>query len=190
VRSWLAALAVLLGAWGGNASAQSPALSPFAPLGPPKVQAELAPESAAAVPGGVIHVGLRQQIAPGWHTYWRNPGDSGEPTRVVWTVPQGWSAGEIVWPTPSRHRLQHLVNYGYTGEVFLPVPIHVPASARPGETVTLRGEASWLVCETICIPKAPRWRSGCRSWPACRSPIRASAAPWRRPWPRRPSRRD
>jgi thiol:disulfide interchange protein DsbD len=145
LRTWLAVIALLLAAWAAPAQAQL--------LGAPKVQAELAPESAAAVPGGVIHVALRQQIAPGWHTYWRNPGDSGEPTRLAWTLPPGWSAGEIVWPTPGRHRLQHLVNYGYTDEVYLPVPIAVPPSARLGETVTLKAVASWLVCELICIPE-------------------------------------
>ncbi|HYF22578.1 MAG TPA: protein-disulfide reductase DsbD domain-containing protein [Caulobacteraceae bacterium] len=119
----------------------------------PYVEAELAPDVAAAAPGGTVHVALRQKIKPGWHTYWRNPGDSGEPTRLAWTLPQGWSAGEIVWPTPERQPVGPLVNYGYSNQVLLPVPIRVPADARPGQTVRLAAVADWLVCEEICIPE-------------------------------------
>lgn len=119
----------------------------------PQVEAELAPETKGAAPGSVLHVALRQKIKPGWHTYWRNPGDSGEATTVVWTLPAGWLAGGIVWPAPERQRIGPLVSYGYTGEVWLPVPIQVPATARPGETHRLTARAAWLVCEEICIPE-------------------------------------
>jgi thiol:disulfide interchange protein DsbD len=119
----------------------------------PQVGVELAPRTAGAAPGSVFHLALRQTIKPGWHTYWRNPGDSGEPTQIRWTLPPGWSAGEIIWPAPERQPIGPLVNYGYEDEVWLTTPIAVPASARPGETVTVRADAVWLVCEEICIPE-------------------------------------
>lgn len=118
-----------------------------------RIEAELVPMSAWAAPGSTAIVAVRQQIQPGWHTYWRNPGDSGGPTTLDWTLPNGVSAGEIVWPLPHRQRLQSLMNYGYEGEVFLPVPIEVPADARPGQTLRLTTEALFMVCsDQMCVP--------------------------------------
>lgn len=143
LKSWVAALAIALGT-AGVAVAQ-PA---------PKVRIELAPQTASATPGGTIYVALKQTIEPGWHTYWRNPGDSGEPTTIKWTLPAGWSAGEILWPTPERQPAPgDLLNYGYSDQVLLPVPIAVPGESRAGETVTLRADATWLVCKDVCIPE-------------------------------------
>ncbi|MCR5877760.1 thiol:disulfide interchange protein [Phenylobacterium sp. J367] len=89
-----------------------------------------------------------------WHTYWRNPGSSGEATKIEWDpAPAGWGVGEFVWPTPKRLPVGPLVNYGYEGEVLLPFTVTAPANARPGETVTLSGTAYFLVCEEICIPE-------------------------------------
>ncbi len=119
----------------------------------PHVEAELVAGTAAARPGGTVHVALRHKIKPGWHTYWRNPGDSGEPTRLTWALPQGWSAGEIIWPRPERQPIGPLVYYGYSGEVLLPVAVRVPATARTGETVRLTAKADWLVCADICVPE-------------------------------------
>jgi DsbC/DsbD-like thiol-disulfide interchange protein/cytochrome c biogenesis protein CcdA len=118
-----------------------------------RIEAELVPMSAWAAPGSTAVVAVRQQIRPGWHTYWRNPGDSGGPTTLSWTLPSGVAAGEIVWPLPQRQRLQGLTNFGYEGEVFLPVPIEVPASARPGSSLPLSVRAVFLVCSAeMCVP--------------------------------------
>jgi thiol:disulfide interchange protein/DsbC/DsbD-like thiol-disulfide interchange protein len=118
-----------------------------------RIEAELVPMSAWAAPGSTAVVAVRQQIRPGWHTYWRNPGDSGGPTTLSWTLPAGVAAGDIVWPLPQRQRLQGLTNFGYEGEVFLPVPIEVPASAKPGATVPLSVRATFLVCSAeMCVP--------------------------------------
>ena len=116
------------------------------------VKAELI-VSGEAVPGGEVYVALRQTIAKDWHTYWRNPGDAGQATTLDWTLPSDWSAGEIVWPTPRRLPLGSLMNYGYEGQVLLPVALKVPANARPGDTVNLKAEAGFLVCKDICIPE-------------------------------------
>lgn len=109
--------------------------------------------SAWAAPGSTAVVAIRQKIQPGWHTYWRNPGDSGGPTTLRWSLPAGVTAGDIVWPLPQRQRLQGLTNFGYGGEVFLPVPIEVPASARPGTFIPLSVNVVFLVCSAeMCVP--------------------------------------
>ncbi len=115
--------------------------------------AELVSDKASIAPGETIHVALRQDIQKGWHTYWRNPGDSGEATQIKWTLPSGWTAGPFVWPTPHRQPTGPLVNYGYTGEVLLPMALTAPATARPGQTVTLSAAAGFLVCAEICVPE-------------------------------------
>ena len=115
---------------------------------------ELAPQTAAAVPGATLYVAVHQTIQKGWHTYWRNPGDAGQATQVTWTLPEGWRAGDIVWPTPQRYLTGPLMNYVYAGEAYLPIPIAVPADAKVGQTVSLKARADFLVCSDICIPES------------------------------------
>ncbi len=129
------------------------ALAQTGPQRSERIEAELVSMSRWAAPGGTAVVAIRQDIQPGWHTYWRNPGDSGGATTLSWTLPTGVRAGEIVWPLPGRQRLQGLVNYGYEGKVYLPVPIEVPADARPGSTLPLTVKALFLVCSAeMCVP--------------------------------------
>jgi len=118
-----------------------------------RLEAELVPMSAWATPGATVVVAVHQKIAPGWHTYWRNPGDSGGATTLDWTLPNGVEAEPILWPLPQRQRLQGLMNYGYSGEVYLPVPIRIPANARPGSVIPLSVQALFLVCsDQMCVP--------------------------------------
>jgi len=124
-----------------------------APVDTGHLTAELVAQSQGIAPGQTIHVALRQKIQKGWHTYWRNAGDSGEPTRIAWTLPPGWRAGAFVWPAPHRQPTGPLMNYGYAGEVLLPLTITAPSDARPGETVELKAAAAFLVCEEICVPE-------------------------------------
>ena len=119
----------------------------------PRVTATLLSSRDAVAPGERFQVALVQKIAPGWHTYWANPGDSGEATRITWTLSQGASAGEIQWPAPKAIPVEPLVNFGFEGTVVLPVEIAVPADAKIGERLTLQAAATWLVCEKICIPE-------------------------------------
>ena len=124
-----------------------------APVQTGHIEAELVARDAGVTPGGTVYVALRQKIQTGWHTYWRNSGDSGEATQILWTLPPGWTAGEIIWAPPSRQPTGPLMNYGYKGEVLLPVAITAPKSARPGDTITLKAAAAFLVCEDICVPE-------------------------------------
>ncbi len=143
----------------------APAFAQTVPLQPPPadfaagpvktghLEAELVPETSGVAPGGLAYVAIRQNILKGWHTYWRNPGDSGEATSAKWTLPSGWSVGDWAWPAPQRLPLGPLMNYGYTGQVLLPVSLNVPASAKPGSSVTLKADVRFLVCADICVPE-------------------------------------
>jgi len=116
------------------------------------VVVELVSEVEAVTPGQPFRVGLSLRHAPDWHTYWRNPGDSGLETRIDWTLPDGFAAGEIQWPYPERHVIEHLVNFGYSGEILLPVQIAPPDTLANYQTVTIGLKADWLVCKIECIP--------------------------------------
>lgn len=103
-------------------------------------------------PGKPLWLGLQIQHAPHWHSYWKNPGDSGLPTELRWTLPQGLQAAEIVWPAPKKIPLGDLANYGYEDTVLLPVPVTVGADFQaPQLDVTLH--ARWLICRTECLPE-------------------------------------
>jgi thiol:disulfide interchange protein DsbD len=124
-----------------------------APVQTGHIEAELVADRASVSPGGSIHLALRQKIQPTWHTYWRNPGDSGQPVTLDWALPAGWRAGAITWPTPERLKIGPLMDYGYTGEVLLPVVVNAPADARPGQAVVLKAHAAFLVCQDVCVPE-------------------------------------
>lgn len=127
----------------------SPA-SHAAPVQTPHVQAELVAEHTALVPGAATNrVALKLTPEPGWHVYWRNPGDSGIATQIQWTLPAGIAASEMEWPYPHAQRLEGLTNYGYDSETLHLVPLTVQPLPSPA---TLKAKAKWLVCQDICIP--------------------------------------
>ncbi|VXB94921.1 protein-disulfide reductase DsbD [Massilia sp. 9I] len=107
---------------------------------------------AGIKPGAEVWLGLRIQHQPHWHTYWLNPGDSGLPTTMAWTLPPGFRAGDIAWPTPKQLPLGPLMNYGYDGDLLLPVRLAVPADYRGGP-VPVKLRADFLICEEVCIPE-------------------------------------
>ncbi len=133
-----------------------------------RVRAELvaqAPEGVVA--GRSFKLGLLIRHQPHWHTYWRNPGDSGLPTSLVWQLPPGVTVGEIEWPAPQRLPVGPLMNFGYEGEVLLPVTVTLPEDfAQPSFDVSLR--ADWLVCKDVCVPESGEFR--------LRLPARAATA--------------
>jgi len=118
----------------------------------PHIQVELLAESNEARPGTDLRVGLRLLPDPGWHTYWKNPGDSGLATSIEWTLPEGVTASEIAWPYPDAIPFAHLINYGYDGEHLLPVTLSIPDDLALDQPLRLEARADWLVCEEICIP--------------------------------------
>jgi len=117
------------------------------------VEAELISEVQAIRPGEPFWVGLRLAMKPGWHTYWENPGDSGLATELAWTLPDGFHAGELVWPYPSRFEHAPYVSYGYVDEIVLLARVEPPSSLEPGADVSLMARADWTVCrEDLCTP--------------------------------------
>ena len=138
-----AAIALLAGASAGAKPVQTD-----------HVESELVAERTAIEPGKPLVVGIRLKMDPEWHTYWRNPGDTGLPTTVQWTLPAGFAAGDIEWPAPQRIDVQSFANYGYENEIVLPVTIATPSSLAAGAPVEIRSKAEWLVCREQCIPGA------------------------------------
>ena len=108
---WIAALSLLLGVAGGSYAKA---------VQTEHVEAELVAARTAAEPGSPLRIGLRLKMDEHWHTYWRNPGDTGLPTTIQWQLPAGFQAGDIEWPAPQRIDVGPFANYGYEGEVVLP----------------------------------------------------------------------
>ena len=120
---------------------------------PQGVPVGLAPEAASGQP---VWVGLQLAHHPDWHTYWKNPGDSGLPTELEWTLPPGVMTGDIAWPLPKLIPIGNLANYGYEGTVLLPVPLIITPEYKPGplaDAMDIKLKATWLACRQECIPQ-------------------------------------
>ena len=120
------------------------------------VEARLISETDAIAPGQSIWVALEFTIRDGWHTYWRNPGDSGQATKLTWTLPAGLTAGDIVWGTPHRFEIPPLVNYGYAKQAMHLVQITAARDLKTDAPLALSAKASWLVCSDVCIPESAK----------------------------------
>ena len=121
-----------------------------------QVRAELlawAPEGVET--GKPVWLALQLAHQPGWHTYWKNSGDSGLPTQLEWALPAGVTAGDIAWPTPQKFPLGNLANYGYGDTVLLPVPLTVAPgfSGSAAAQLDVKLKATWLTCKEVCIPQ-------------------------------------
>jgi len=113
---------------------------------------ELVSEQDAIVPHRQLRLGIRFDLEEGWHTYWINPGDSGEPPRIEWELPAGFKAGSIQWPYPSRLSTPPLVDYGYEHQVLLAVLIRPPRQLEDGAAEKIVAHIRYLVCRDVCIP--------------------------------------
>ena len=115
-------------------------------------EAQFISESNAAVPGSSFWLALRMKMDPEWHTYWRNPGDSGLPTEITWELPEGFRAGEIQWPYPEYIETPPLVTYGYHDEIYLLVEMQVADNVETGRDAKISARVDWLECAEVCIP--------------------------------------
>ena len=118
-----------------------------------KVTASLVSSHNAVPPGGKFHVALRTALDDHWHTYWKNPGDSGEPVHIDWTVPEGMTQGDIAWPLPQTLATGPIINYGFEGTPLFPVEFIVPDTAEPGSVIIVDADFYYLVCKDVCIPE-------------------------------------
>ena len=117
---------------------------------------ELVAENRWVTPGHGFSLGLHFQLEKGWHIYWVNPGDSGEPPRVTWQLPPGLSPGAIEWPAPRRLGTSSIVDFGYEDGVTLIVPVHAESSLAAQPSTHLGAEIRVLVCREMCIPGKTR----------------------------------
>jgi DsbC/DsbD-like thiol-disulfide interchange protein len=114
---------------------------------------ELISDHSAIVPGHEFTVGLQFKMERGWHIYWENPGDSGEPPRVSWQLPKGLTAGELIWAAPQRMASSTIVNYVYDGDVLLMAPVRAGADYLAASTDKLDATVKFLICsEQMCMP--------------------------------------
>ena len=139
MRRWLVNFGLLLFAFAAGAQ---PAL---------KTQVRLILPVQSVRAGETILAGVELRSAPGWHTYWRNPGDSGLATHIDWTLPAGVSAGDIRWPIPEKLTELDLVTYIYSKPVILIVPLTIASNVPPG-ALALKAKVSWLECAKECVP--------------------------------------
>jgi thiol:disulfide interchange protein DsbD len=121
------------------------------PTAIPHGTVELIAEHNSIQPGHNFQVGLKFQLEKGWHIYWTNPGDAGQPPRVTWNLPAGLSAGEILWPYPKALSAFSAVDFGYEDETLLLVPMQANASLKPA-TANLNADLKLIVCQDVCIP--------------------------------------
>jgi thiol:disulfide interchange protein/DsbC/DsbD-like thiol-disulfide interchange protein len=141
VLKMLAFLALMLGA-GLPAAAASPHIQP-----------QLIAESAAA-PGATVTIAVLMKPSAGWHGYWSNPGDAGQPLVVEWALPKGASVSTLRFPVPGTLLVSGLMNHVYEHDYAVLAELKVPADAAPGSTLQLTGKAQWLACtDQICVPE-------------------------------------
>ena len=122
----------------------------------PHIKVSLVSDRKSIAAGETLQLALRLMPDDGWHTYWKNPGDTGLPTKLIWDLPAGFRAGDIEWPVPERIDYQGATNFGYHGETWLLASLSVPANIDPAILsngfINVVATAKWLICEDVCIP--------------------------------------
>ena len=123
------------------------------PVTTDNLKASLVADVDVAQPGRDFYAALVFDIRDGWHTYWRNPGDSGQATSIDWVLEDGVTASEIEWPFPERQFMGPVANYGYHGTAYHRIKIQTPVDWPVGKPIELIANAKWLVCEEEGIPE-------------------------------------
>jgi thiol:disulfide interchange protein len=127
----------------------------FAQAGPRHMDVRLVPETASAAAGSSVTLAFVMRPAPGWHGYWRNPGDAGDAPRVQWRLPEGWRAGPLQYPMPVRLVVAGLMNYVFERDYALLARVAIPAAAEPGAAFPIDARLDYLVCtDQVCVPES------------------------------------
>lgn len=136
---------------GGGAAADDE--KPPAAAEKPPVTACLLADVSAIVPGEAFLLGVHLKMAEGWHVYWKNPGEAGLATEVAWQLPEGFSAGPLLWPVPIRFTMPgDITSFGYADEVMLLAEVTAPTGLKAGDAVEFAAKVSWLGCKDRCVP--------------------------------------
>ncbi len=122
------------------------------------VRVRIVANRTAATPGSTYDIGILLEHKKGWHTYWKNPGDSGEATHVQWSVPKRWSVTSAGWPIPSVLKTGPLTTYVYRDTVLLPFKLDIPWGTPYGTKATIRAKVSWVACKDVCVPQNAQLR--------------------------------
>lgn len=117
----------------------------------PHITVHLISDQDSVAPGSAFTLGVKFKPEPGWHVYWKNPGDSGLAPKFDWQIPTGVTIKPNLWPYPEQIRVGPLMNYGY-GDVLLPFPAHLSATTQVGDSLSFDVQANWLVCKDECLP--------------------------------------
>lgn len=123
-----------------------------------RASSTLSSELSGFAPGETTWFVFEQELADGWHVYWKNPGDSGLPLEFSWSLPDGFEAGGIVYPLPERIPVGPLANFGHHGKPVFLASITAPENLTLGDTVDIELGATWLICEEICVPESGRFQ--------------------------------
>ena len=118
----------------------------------PQLTIDLVAEPAPIVSGKTVTLALRFNPVPGWHIYWKNPGDSGLPPSVTWKLPAGWTAGPLQFPFPEKILLPPLVSYGYEQETLLLTTFTIPDYEKIPSSFPIEADIDWLACRETCLP--------------------------------------
>jgi thiol:disulfide interchange protein len=148
---WGLALLSLAAVDGGLAQLAANGLGSV-PVQAPHLTVQLVAANDSIHPSGSLQTGLYFKLDKGWHVYWTNAGDSGEPPAIRWSLPEGLTADAMQFPTPQHLPLGPLMDYGYEGEVVFPVLLHAADSLEPGTRFEAAAKVNWLVCREVCIP--------------------------------------
>jgi thiol:disulfide interchange protein len=119
---------------------------------PLRTKATLLIDKATIAPGEAFDAGILLEMDPGWHTYYKDPGESGMATSITWKLPEGFTAGEIRWPPYKSKSLAGIQSNVYEDKVLLPVRIQTPKTFTPSQEVSITAVVNWLECEDICVP--------------------------------------
>ena len=149
------ALLALLGSAVAGALSLAPAPAPAQGFGATRhIEAELLSETATPAPGQRVRLAFRLRAEPGWHGYWLNPGDSGAPPSVNWTLPEGASGGDLRHPAPKALTLGGLVSYVHEASYALMSDLRVPRNTQPGSALPVRATLNLLACsDQACVPE-------------------------------------
>jgi thiol:disulfide interchange protein len=135
-----------------HAAATTSATPQAGPVRAQHLTVELVSLQGSIAPGGNADAGLFFKLDPGWHVYWQNAGDSGEPPSIKWNLPAGITAGPMQFPAPKRLPLGPLMDFGYENEVLFPIELKAESNFAASGTANLSAHVNWLVCREVCIP--------------------------------------